>query len=360
MAVKVESFQGRLRLRWSHKGKRHCLSLGLDDTDLGRALAQSRASLIDTEIAMGNFDPTLACYQSGTKKQHSTSISAVKLFEQFIVFKKRSITDRTAVKYTALAGKVSEFFRDRSAEIDEDTADGFRLALAKDLAPDTQKTYLILMKACWDWGLKKQLIAQSPWTEVLKRVKVPPKQRPNPFTADERAAILAGFRDSRYYSHYTDFVTFLFGTGCRTGEAIGLCWKHLSPDCNQVWIGESVSRGIRKATKTNKAREFRLSQRLQTMLVNRRPENWQPDGLVFPSPKGGPIDDHNFRNRAWVKVLRSVGVTYRKPYLTRHTFISHALAAGMKPMTVSEMTGAGIATATGRATDNSGNLESEI
>jgi hypothetical protein len=52
MAVKVEAVQGRLRLRWSHKGKRYCLSLGLDDTELGRALAHSRASLIDIGAAL--------------------------------------------------------------------------------------------------------------------------------------------------------------------------------------------------------------------------------------------------------------------------------------------------------------------
>ena len=51
------------------------------------------------------------------------------------------------------------------------------------------------------------------------------------------------------------------------------------------------------------------------------------------------IDDHNFRNRAWEKVLTKVGVDYRKPYNTRHTFISHALAQGMNPMAVASMAG---------------------
>ncbi len=51
---------------------------------------------------------------------------------------------------------------------------------------------------------------------------------PKPFTSEEIKAIIQGFEQDRYYSHYAGFVEFLFGTGCRTGEAIGLCWKHLN------------------------------------------------------------------------------------------------------------------------------------
>ncbi len=81
---------------------------------------------------------------------------------------------------------------------------------------------------------------------------------PKPFSQEEIKAIIQGFEQDKYYSHYVEFVEFLFGTGCRTGEAIGLCWKHLNEDCSTVWIGESLSRGIRKATKTNRARTITL------------------------------------------------------------------------------------------------------
>jgi len=61
--------------------------------------------------------------------------------------------------------------------------------------------------------------------------------------------------------------------------------------------------------------------------------------LVFPAPKGGPIDDHNFRNRAWMRVLAKLGIEYRKPYTTRRTLISHALDQGMAPTTVAYLAG---------------------
>jgi integrase len=99
----------------------------------------------------------------------------------------------------------------------------------------------------------------NPWVEVVRHVKVPPKQMPKPFTKEEIGAIIQAFRADRYYSHYTDFVEFLFGTGCRTSEAIGLRWGHLSDDCSTVWIGETLSRGVRKPTKTNRARTITLT-----------------------------------------------------------------------------------------------------
>ena len=75
------------------------------------------------------------------------------------------------------------------------------------------------------------------------------------------------------------------------------------------------------------------------MLLARRPAECDPNGLVFTSPKGGAIDDHNFRNRAWKTVLTRLEIDYRKPYITRHTLISHALDLGMNPVAVAQLTG---------------------
>jgi integrase len=162
------------------------------------------------------------------------------------------------------------------------------------------------VNASWVWGIKQGIVTSNPWVEVIK-IKVPPQQRPRPFTSEEIAAIIAGFKGNRYYNYYSSFVTFLFATGCRTGEAVGLQWGHLSEGFTKVWIGESVSRGKRKSTKTNKAREFKLPSSLVTLLLNRKPVGAKPTDLVFPALNGGPIDASNYRNRAWVAVLKAVG-----------------------------------------------------
>lgn len=155
-----------------------------------------------------------------------------------------------------------------------------------------------LLKACWEWGQKKGLVVTNPWVELAQRIKVPPKQMPKPFTREEIGAIIQAFRSDRYYHPYADYIEFLFGTGCRTSEAIGLKWKHLSDNYSTVWIGESLSRGVRKSTKTNRARTIALTPRLKAMLLDRRLTNPDPEELVFTSPTGKAINDQNFRNRA--------------------------------------------------------------
>ena len=217
------------------------------------------------------------------------------------------------------------------------------------LSPLVCRERLTLIGAAWDLGIADDHLGiaddhlesghSNPWVDMVLRVRVEPKQMPKPFTHEAMTAIVEGFKKSRYYSYYTDYVEFLFGTGCRTAEAIGLRWKHLTDDCSSIWIGESLTRGVRKATKTNRARTISLSEKLKQMLLRRRPEKPDPERLVFRSAKGGAIDGQTFRNRAWTSVLEESGVDYRQPYNTRRTFISYALDMGMNPVEVAQLTG---------------------
>jgi len=76
------------------------------------------------------------------------------------------------------------------------------------------------------------------------------------------------------------------------------------------------------------------------MLADRRARlNPQPNDLVFPSPRGLPIEDHNFNNRAWKTILASCQIECRSPYNLRHSAISHALHNGANPIALAEQTG---------------------
>lgn len=333
--VVIQEFRGRLRLVWSYAGKRYFLYLELPVSKSNRIFAEAKAKQIEKDIASDNFDRTLAKYKPQPAQQ---SIKVAELFQKFINHKTKRVYQQTLAKYQALLGHLNQFFREKpTALVGEAEAEKFKSWLADRLAPITVRERVTLLRACWNWGIKHKLVEANPWLEV--EVKVPPKQRPRPFTKAEMERIIQGFRGDRYYAHYADYVEFLLGTGCRIGEAIALQWKHLTDDCSVVWLGESYYRGQRKETKTNQARFVRLTSKLQQMLLARRPANYQQTDLVFPSPKGCPIDDHNFRNRAWKKMLGQLGIDYRRPYNSRHSFTSHALDGGMSPLSVSEITG---------------------
>ncbi|MGF1492106.1 MAG: tyrosine-type recombinase/integrase [Microcoleaceae cyanobacterium] len=336
-SVSIGADKGFLRLYWRYKTERYFMTVGLPDTPLNRSLAQQKATQIELDILADNFDPTLRRYKTG---ESSSSITVGVLFEKFTEYKAERVDSRTLEKYRACLGYISDFLGERKAnEVDEKLAIAFSHWLKEKMAARTAKEHLALIRAAFDYGIKEGLAKINPWTDVVKRFKVPPKQKAKPFTLQEIRKIIETFRQNAYYGYYTDYVEFLFGTGCRTSEAVGLCWRHLNDDCSTVWVGESLSRNRRKPTKTNRARTITLSPYLQKLLLARRPEKFSSDDLVFKSRTGRAIDDHNFRNRAWTTILEEAAIEYRKPYTTRHTFISHALERGMNPVLVAELTG---------------------
>ena len=356
--VTVEGFRGMLRFRWSFKSKRYGFSMGVPDTVVNRIVAEGKARVIEGDMVTGNFDESLDKYRPAPAIVKA-EVTVTVLFERFQTHKKKTLYSQSIAKYRALHKPLLAFFKTKAAAlVDLETAEKFRDYLSLSQAPSTVRERLTTINACWKWGIKAKLLTSNPWDEALRSVKVPPMQRPRPFTKPEVEAILDGFRTSPVYGYYVDFVEFLFSTGCRPGEAIALQWKHLSDDYSVIWIGESLTRdGERKPTKTNRSRRFRLPSRVQAMLKVRY-TGQSPDDLVFSAPRGGRIDDHNFCTRAWAKVMTTASIEYRKPYNCRHTFISHSLERGMLPVTLAEIVGNSVKVLLERyAADVNGGLE---
>ncbi|MDB9390539.1 Arm DNA-binding domain-containing protein [Microcystis aeruginosa] len=97
--VSVEECQGRLRLRWGFEGKRYALSIGLPDSKVNRKVAQQKATMIELDMASGNFDQTLKKYKPHI--QSTSQISVVILFGQFMDSKAKELLPRSLEKYRA-------------------------------------------------------------------------------------------------------------------------------------------------------------------------------------------------------------------------------------------------------------------
>jgi integrase len=344
MKITIENHGGRLRLRWLYQGKRLTLSCGVPDSSAGQGMAQMMAGRIKADIESGNFDMTLLKYRPRLLGKNASEISVVALFQKFADYKLKDcgVSARSIeTRYKPLLKYIERSLNYPAHEITEAKARNFKAILIENLSSQTAKERLWLLQSCWNWAKGKYHIAsENPWSGLTAGIKSQPSQRVKPFTAAEIQSIIRAFRSSRHYTHYADFVTFLFGVGCRFGEASGLRWRHVADDFLTCWIGESISRGHRKGTKTNKARTVTLSPSIAQMLSDRhRAIKPRPDDMVFPSPKGLPIDDHNFRNRAWKMILEQSNIDYRKPYTARHSAISHALANGANYVELAAQTG---------------------
>ena len=101
---------------------------------------------------------------------------------------------------------------------------------------------LTQISACCEWANESGMIASNPFQGMAKKIKVfkDTSKTIDPFTVDEKNAIIGAFEVHPVYGYYAPFVKFLFMTGCRTGEAIGLQWKHVSHDCKTINFCESV------------------------------------------------------------------------------------------------------------------------
>lgn len=157
---------------------------------------------------------------------------------------------------------------------------------------------------------------------------------PDPFDQAEAEAIIAGLA-----RHYDEQVARYFGlkfyTGTRTSESLALRWPMVDWRRRTIAIGEAVVLGEFKAsTKTNRARHVQLNARALGLLKEQKPATFlHPAGWIFPDPRTGErwTDDEPPRELYWRPCLKRLGIRYRSPYETRHTYATMMLMAGAAP-----------------------------
>ncbi|WP_285410888.1 tyrosine-type recombinase/integrase [Variovorax sp. efr-133-TYG-130] len=87
-------------------------------------------------------------------------------------------------------------------------------------------------------------------------------------------------------------------------------------------------------TKTNVARLVQLNSRAMEYLRAQKEHSFlMADGWMFPDPKTRErwVDDWTPREMYWRPTLKRLGIRYRSPYETRHTYATMLLMAGVAP-----------------------------
>jgi integrase len=101
-------------------------------------------------------------------------------------------------------------------------------------------------------------------------------------------------------------------------------------------------RGQLKPTKTRRSTRPVPLQAVALEALDQLPTS--EGSLLFPSPRGGHIDLHNFRARAWKPAQLAAGIEpLRRPYDLRHTYATFALRAGVSIFELSRFMGASLA-----------------
>jgi integrase len=347
MKVGIQDKKGWLILAWND-GNRRTMATGIRaDITGAKALAQKIATKIELDFLQrdeGHYDETLLKYKPHILGKSATEISAPELFDRFTKHQAKAkglAQSGINSRYIALRKMLEKVLDVPANTIGTREAERFADICATTLQSDTAKARIWLLASCWDWAKGKHHVKEeNPFRGLSTRFRSQQKKKKKPFSLVEVRGILDGFRSSRYYAHYADYAAFLLGVGSRPGEAAGLLWENVSTDFTKVDFCQSFSRGVVGDIKTKKLRTVNLSPSIVAML-KRRMEAQQPNpsDLVFFTPTGLPIDDRNFRRRAWTKVLKAAGVEYRCPYTSRGTVASHALASHQDHVSVAKALG---------------------
>lgn len=354
--VQTKVSNRRLQLVFSWQGQRYYLSVGLPDTPLNRRGADRIARQIELDFVSGNFDPTLDKYrpQSVLRVQEpditpKPTPKLKTLWERYMEYKSPHVSPKT----------INGTYEPVAAHLNRCKTDGlqdplkFRMELLQATTESQARRTLMQLSAACKWGRQYSIIEKNPFEGMYKDLTPSKPSPPIAFSIEERDHIIEAFetdtRPGMNYRFYVPFIKFLFWTGCRPSEAIGLRWGNVAPDCSRVHFCESIVEVSgrlerRFEDKTAVKRWFSCPQRLQKLLQEIRPEEVGPDDLVFPSPKGKAIVESNFSDRAWSKILGKVGLARKDgikmtPYNCRDTFITLQAMQGNSSTTIARWVG---------------------
>jgi integrase len=371
----VESHDGRLRLRFralGPDGRRQQIAraTGKPDTPENYEAVRRLADLVGAALAAGRtlqeidtilgHTPSLAVppgATSGSAKQ-ATGPTVSEHVERWLTTQAPLVRKAQIIDYRRhIRNYVVPLIGDE-------------VALA-DLQPtDTRSVQAELLSRGLSVKYVRNIVAGS-WRAFLRDAAedglVPPNVYPHlkwpewdfpeadPFTSDERDAILNYFRTHRFRCRapgtatgyesrpnpvFHAFVHLLFWSGLRPSEATGSQDGDYDLQAGRLYIRRSRHLGEVNRPKTRSARRtVELFPTTVQLLAAIRPLHVTPESPMFLNIAGRPLDQQAFTNSHWYDCLRSLDIRQRGLYCTKDTFVTTALLAGVKPAWLEQQTG---------------------
>ena len=346
--VSIENIDNRIRLRWRFQKKRFSLNL-FHFSKANLLQAKKITILIEDDIRSGAFDTSLKKYKpTSIQESPFSEISLIDHFQSWVKDYRNMDCEKDIDYYSTKSMMMRWGVFDLSKVVFHFNNETF--------SARTYNRRLTLLKAFFIWAKKSQIINENPLEDVLpKKTRKTEKPSRKPFTENEIKRVLNAIKNNQFcskytilkHSHYYPFVFFLFKTGVRNAEAVGLRAGNVSLSKKTIVISEVLARTIkgtnsaariRKETKNGKNRIIPinndLQEILQPLLIDKN-----PDDLVFTSHTGLAIDDSMFQKRIFRKILNGLEIEHRVLYACRHTFSSRCIEAGINPVTTAFLMG---------------------
>jgi integrase len=360
---------GTLRLRFRWQGRARSVATGLEATAENVRALLPLARLVGATIE-ADEDPTDVLkraliktlgHDSGPAFLPPAGPTVSEYFEQWITEQTPMVRKAQARDYRrhlrqhvlpALGGRLLAELR--AADVRGLQAEllsaGLSTKYVKNIISGTFRA--MIQQAKIDDEVTRDLFAGLKWPQWK-----PPD--PDPFAADERNRILDWFLRKRFGFHagrpsaasrllphaaYHGYLHALFWTGLRPSEASGLQWRDVDLKRGRLHVARSRHLYEYGAPKTRSADRwvelFPESIRLLELL---QPLRVAPEVPVFINTLGKPIEPKAF-SRHWYDCLRALGIRQRGLYCTKDTFVTTALATGVRIAWLEQQTGVAYAT----------------
>lgn len=387
-------------------GKRKYQPLGMKDTPENRQKAEAIAYRVENDLLHPDwqqlFDPTFAKY--GLKAQYAalqlaaTPVTEIELtvgamWEEYLLWKKTTIEETTYQKsfggsFTNLIkglvwSKKTRTFTDSgnglfnthlsSADVDkwfdesvasqrnkQDTlaalSEAFTRLQSQEKTKLTKNPFALINKVENKTDKYKSTVdvdgTEREWWDVPDSESDSDERDRRCFSKADRDTIIDAFYNHKNAASrkLAPLVEFRFLTGCRSGEAFALRWR----DCfrgkeqNNIVFSRSYegSSRITKSTKNDDVRIFKMYPKLSELLLRIKPDNAQPNDLVFTKLNGKSWDSNEVAPKWYGTTQIRNEIKYYHPgvvtqlvsdglidgylpfYNCRHTFISLQAHAG--------------------------------
>ena len=369
--VGIENVKGRIRLNFPRgwfDGQQKRMMIGLEWNKENLKFTESITKQMELDWLSGYFDLTLKKYLPNLEKQLVNNVvdlpnkrpemELLELWDKYCEYRKPGLKITTyKIGYCTTS---RNYIKDALKAVGNDAVSICNWLIENRSKSKALQTLSQLSHAR-QWGIKQDFVSTNPYEDLvveLNKSKAVSKANKRDddgnildekddendvraFSLSEAQTIIEAYETSKTVSHWTPLVKFLFYTGCRSGEACALKWKHVKQDCTVISFEDSYNRETKTTgdTKTYVDRIFRttLDSKLHTLLKQLESKRLEPDNpneLVFKSKTGKQVTWNNFTNswrgnklqkvRSIINDLVEQGKIkqYLKPYATRHTFIT--------------------------------------
>lgn len=320
---------GSIQIDFTYQGIRHRVTFRVGDiimppTPANLLLAKRTVVEIRQKIKLGVF--VMADYFPEEAQIGSGTVAD--MLDGFI----RSLRApaSTKAKYSSAAKFWSAEIGTRPARLIKPSEIRTAIAAHPQKSGKTLNDYLSVLRQAFNAWMDDGVIESNPTAKIdaLPHQKEPP----DPFDHREMEIIIAEL--AHQDPAHGDHAEFRFFTGMRTGELLGLQWSSVDFRRKQVMVREAFVRGEQKdSVKTGRVRFVDLNSRALAAIKRQKARTFLAGANVFVNPRtGSPYrSETEFSRLVWAPALKRVGVRYRRPYNSRHTYATMMLMAGLTP-----------------------------